>query len=877
MESLSLQKRRRFSREELLEMTTYELKKICLELKIIQAYQNMLDKEKLIHVILKYRGVEISQLIEEEKEYGFERIQNIIDDNLARPLEYKDKIKIPAKITLYKDIGINKEDMYKVIVGQGSELEESNVLLINGKNYLCGILNLIKDNNSLKGDEYYLSANNHNLRLEDLANKNYNLVFFKRNESEYLCKSYYADKELPPINLYYYMVPIGEFEIKELEETKTVLCIDFGTSNTTAGAYLDNNYVSSPSYNDILNKRINLNSINYVRFLDVCSREETWIEMYPTTLYVANVKTSGNIKYLFGYEARQEMKKNNYTSTASIFQGIKRWVNTFEIIEEVYDDFGNSARVSRGEIINSYIEHIIKTAEHQFKCKFKNIHISSPVKLKAQFISMFQKIVSNYNVESEDVLDEGISVMYNTIANQIEKRNFENGQEYKALVIDCGGGTTDLSSCSFNIEEGDISYKVNIKTTFENGDTNFGGNNLTYRIFQFMKIVLAYHYENKEEIIDIDKLIPIPSGDIFRSVDEEGVNSIYYELEEYYEWAEQIIPTKYKLFENKTNDDYQKVKSNFHFLWEIADNMKKDFFQKTNILRNKFDSSELPESESDLQITHLSKWGLSLMNKDNFENINEFPSVVFNIKEINKLIMADIYDIVRKFLEKFYESRELTEYSIIKLTGQSCRIDIFKEALKEFVPGRSIEFKQKKDKNANLMDLKLSCLNGVIRYMNSKKLGDIEVKIENDIPVIPYSISAYTFTGKEQIIIESQKKINKAKGNISKSLSIKEIKFFLKSHEGALKKEYIYENNFSDYKAVVVEELSLKYSEKISQEDTDSIGNDEVKFFLFSDESSWGFYVIPIARKEEHLYCGEKKYFAFEDDLSELNFFDGMK
>ena len=868
---------KKFSRDELMEMTTYELKKICLELKIIKAYQNMLDKEKLIDVILKYRGVDVSQLIEEEKEGGFERVQDVICDNLVTSLDYKNKIKIPAKITLYKEIGINNEDMYKVVVESESELEESNVLLINGKNYLCGILSLTKDHNSKRGNEYYLSAKDYNLRLENLKNKNYSLLFFKRNESEYLQKSYYSDKELPPLNLYYYMVPVGEFEIQDLEETKTVLCIDFGTSNTTAGAYLDNNYVSNPSYNDILNKRIKLNSINYVKFMDVSSKDENWIEMSPTMVYVSDCQEPKNIKYLFGYDAKQRMKKNNYSSSATIFQGIKRWVNSYEKIEEIYDEQGNSVRVTRGEIISSYMEYVINTAEHQFKCKFKNIHISSPVKLKAQFISMFQKIVKNYNVESEDVLDEGISVMYNTIANQIEKNNFYNGEEYKALVIDCGGGTTDLSSCSFNIEEGEISYKVNIKTTFENGDTNFGGNNITYRIMQFMKIVYANYYENDKDIIDIDKLISITSGDIFRNVDENGVDSIYLDLEKYYEWAEQIIPTKYKHYENRINEDYQRVKNNFFFLWEIADNMKKDFFQKTNILRNKFDSSEIPEAESDLQVTQLNKWGLSIIRGGEFENINKFPNVVFNIKEINKLIMADIYDIVRKFLEKFYESRELSEYSIIKLTGQSCRIDIFKEALKEFVPGRSIEFKQNKNKNANLMDLKLSCLNGVIRYMNSKKLGDIEVKIENDIPVIPYSISAYTFTGEEITIIESQKKIDIAKGNVSKPLSIREINFYLKSHEGALKKEYVYENNFIDYRPVIVEEIVKQYSTKISQEDTDNIRNGEVRFFLFSDEANWGFYVVPIARKEEQLYCGEKKYFAFEDDLSELNFFDGMK
>jgi molecular chaperone DnaK (HSP70) len=66
---------------------------------------------------------------------------------------------------------------------------------------------------------------------------------------------------------------------------------------------------------------------------------------------------------------------------------------------------------------------------------------------------MFQEIIPEYTVESEDAMDEGIAVLYNTIADQIEKNRFSDGREYKALIIDCGGGTTDLSSCSFSIEE----------------------------------------------------------------------------------------------------------------------------------------------------------------------------------------------------------------------------------------------------------------------------------------------------------------------------------------------------------------------------------------------------------------------------------------
>jgi hypothetical protein len=867
---------RRYKRDELMEMTTLQLRNICFQEKIVKGVIHTLDRENLIQTILKYRGAEESYLIYEYHQPGFDRVSDALKF-LTVCLPDRDKIKVPAKILLYWEIGITTHDMYKVIVE--NEIGESNVLLLNEHNQLCGILNLIRDKNVPDEENlFYLVAAHKNLRVEKSNNRNYSLIFFKKNDSEYLYKTYYSEKHLPPASLEYYRIPLMDLEIRDMETTQTMLAIDFGTSNTTAGAFLSNNYVTYPCYNDLLNQRIAFNEINFVKFLDVTEKDEKWLEVIPTIVYVANCADAEDIKYFFGYEAKNYMRKNDYTSNATVFQGIKRWVNNYHVIEEVTDEVGNIAKVQRSEIIRAYITHVIQTAERQFKCKFKNLHISCPVKLKPQFVEMFQEILPEYRVESKDVLDEGMAVLYNTIADQIEKNKFIDGAEYKALIIDCGGGTTDLSSCSFKIEEGYISYKIDVHTTFENGDTNFGGNNITYRILQFMKIVFAHYYTTKREIIDIDSLIEIPSADIFRFVDEMGVAKIYDNFESAYQSAEDVIPTRFKEFENRLGEEYQRVKNNFHFLWEIADNMKKEFFQKTNILRNRFDASILESQDSDLHITTLNKWCISVMKDGELRDVYEFPKVVFNIKEINKLIKADIYEIVRKFLEKFYESRELQDFSIIKLTGQSCRIDAFKEALKEFVPGRSIEFKQKnQDDEKSTPDLKMACLRGVLRYFNSKKIGDIEATIHNDIPIVPYSISALTYNKQEKMLIYSFDRINQAVGYISRPIGTVEVSFFLKNQDGVMRQEYVLENDFKDYQLTYPEDIVVLYPGKINQEDTDTIKNGETRFFLFSHDHNWGFHVVPIARHEEQLYIGKKKYFAFEDELSELDFFDGLK
>ena len=104
-----------------------------------------------------------------------------------------------------------------------------------------------------------------------------------------------------------------------------------------------------------------------------------------------------------------------------------------------------------------------------------------------------------------------------------------------------------------------------------------------------------------------------------------------------------------------------------------------------------------------------------------------------------------------------------------------------------------------------------------------------------------------------------------------------EIEFYLKNSDGQLRYTHVYKNNFEEYKRVLSEDITQEFRENILQDDTDTIKNGEVRFFLYSHDKSWGFHVVPVARMDEHLYLGKKKFFPFEDDLSELDFFDGLK
>ena len=83
-------------------------------------------------------------------------------------------------------------------------------------------------------------------------------------------------------------------------------------------------------------------------------------------------------------------------------------------------------------------------------------------------------------MEESDMLDEGVAVFYNSISKLIAQNRFHNNEELQALIFDCGG-TTDLSFGQFTIEDQQVFSRIRISTAYENGDTDFGGNNLTYR------------------------------------------------------------------------------------------------------------------------------------------------------------------------------------------------------------------------------------------------------------------------------------------------------------------------------------------------------------------------------------------------------------
>jgi len=210
---------------------------------------------------------------------------------------------------------------------------------------------------------------------------------------------------------------------------------------------------------------------------------------------------------------------------------------------------------------------------------------------------------------------------------------------------------------------------------------------------------------------------------------------------------------------------------------------------------------------------------------------------------------------------------------MIKLTGQSCKSRMFTEALKQYVPGKLIQ-DTKKDKDDG--ELKMCCLKGALEYFSNCKLGYIEVNQTCRTGRLPYEIMAYTHENKEKILIQSLSKEDHI-GYISRYRIGRQLDLYLSDGRGNRLKTFYFEYDAGKFKKTTQEEINERYGGTVIQEETDTIVEGEMKFFVWVSRTRWGFLVLPVIRNGELLYKGEETFFDFEDDTWEMNFFDGRK
>ena len=707
-------------------------------------------------------------------------------------------------------------------------------------------------------------------------NRLFRLVFIPANQSgdlnseSYTCKLYIKEC-------------IIDFE--ELEEAKRALCIDFGTSNTTAGSF------GIKSNNNTADETVS--------FLDVTQEKPVAKNMIPTMVYVYKCKAGEPVEYLFGYEAVKKLREKDYCMDATIFYEIKRWINDLESEEVIFDDFGNKAKVKHRDVIQAYLEHIICLSERHFKCRFKKLHFTAPVKLKDHFLKQLKKMFEpkGYAVMVSTSIDEGISIVYEQIAKRLSGSKPISGETH-VMILDCGGGTTDLASCEYSVKEVASSKELRIKTHFENGDSNFGGNNITYRILQLLKIKIAEKLLNKSDI-SVQGLI-CDEKQILNAIDnpesysrEDAVKRIYSNFEDCYKEAERWIPTYFK--NEKFLDQKRTIKRNYYYLWQMAESVKIAFYRANlDLVSVDFNNDE----DRTLCVQNLDHYYLMIHpsgQPGEFKKLDSpMKDIEITINDIRRVIFADIYKVLKNILPD--DEQRLSSYDIYQLTGQSCKITLFSELLKEFIPGNKLRKHMHGaiGENAEANDssvLKMECIKGSIKYLRDKDFGYIKPKFESENPNLIYQIRVDT--DRKGIILigpDTEPAIRRC----PESTQFAIFRVFDLMQVEKFKIYYHFENVYNEKMIIGMEDLRLyiKSCSYIENSEIDTIveqienveldNNDpEICLFVVPSKNGYGMNIFQImvrSRDGENIYYLQQngKYESFENNTLKT-FFDGER
>lgn len=809
-----------YKQSELEKMTTFHLREICRKERLVVPSDKNTDREALIRFIMRFRGRREYRHIKEGAGEGLENIQAFLDKNDIHFIK-EPRVMVPGTIVLYQGTEMNELDGCKVTFEEkGCCL--GNLLLVDEgfRLYTCFYL-------QEAGGEVYLFKGK-DVELRPLEKHQYSILYFpKPKDSEFLYDCYYGSRVSVPGYMEAVRVPLLDIQEREIPKVNLPLVIDFGSSNTTMGMFLPDGSTRIAMVNGE--------------------------SMIPSVIGVRE-KDGGGAEFLFGFGARDKNRENYRDEDTAVFYDIKRWVSDPDRMESVVLRSGCKYQFPRKKMLRAYLDYLLELARQQFKCSFANIQMLAPIRQKEKFGRLFKELLPEYHVDCE--LDEGMAVLFHSIHGLIQKKGCQEGRWYHALVIDCGGGTTDLTSGRFCIENTRVSYIVDLETRYENGDTNFGGNNLTYRILQLLKLRIT------EGLGFLDqKSFP-------RDGAEDGAG-IWGLLERRYAQAEEWLPTRFKEYEDTSREQYFFVKNNYYYLFELAEQVKKEFFRSKSRYVLKI-STEKTEKEGEI---FLDKWKLSLLLGGRFEHFARPLEFHVYLNEMEEILRPDIYGLMERFLDKKFEAGELSEYEMIKLTGQSCRSPLFLEALKQYVPGKRILGTGKGETGA---EFKMCCLQGALAYFLDRKLGYMKVNENYQVGSLPYEIMAFTHENKEKILIRSLDREDHI-GCISRFCIGNQLDLYLNDDQGRRLKTYYFEYRTSDFRKTTQEEIDREYQGTVIQEETDTILEGEMKFFVWISRQRWGFVVLPVLRDQEVLYIGNEAFFDFEDDTWELNFFDGRK
>ena len=177
------------------------------------------------------------------------------------------------------------------------------------------------------------------------------------------------------------------------------------------------------------------------------------------------------------------------------------------------------------------------------------------------------------------------------------------------------------------------------------------------------------------------------------------------------------------------------------------------------------------------------------------------------------MICPEIYNMLNNLLDRLVgddvgEGLKRLQGYMYRLSGQSCKIPLFHDLLKEFIPGKLIRQESHGQRlvAADSAELKELCVRGSIEYMRDQ--GEIETELKALPPQIIYHVALLRNNGQTDIMLEADeaepKKVNLKL--ISVGVNKKEAEFVVIDSDGRVKNKvtcvYPDDNSTSNFDAL---------------------------------------------------------------------------
>ena len=334
-----------------------------------------------------------------------------------------------------------------------------------------------------------------------------------------------------------------------------------------------------------------------------------------------------------------------------------------------------------------------------------------------------------------------------------------------------------------------------------------------------------------------------------------------------YQACEELIPTKFEGI--IADNDNVNIKRNFYFLWQFAEQIKMEFYREDKVIVDK---------RTYLDLKALAKSSYLYAYKDGeLEKINNpMDDLEISITEIQKLICGDIYMLLCELLPK--DADEMDYYF---LSGQSCKIKLFNDLLKEFVAGKKLRTRCiNGDQQSRDLELKLKCIKGSINFMAGNASGiSGMVQIRTDRPAQIYTViyeeqkpekDENAFYGLKPLTdVQTELDLYVRNLNDNSTQEVKRIKIppidmttdytcaELINRDGGI----YFEN----------EQQKLAFEERISKK----MGNGERYSLVLPSRDGYGYYVVFLQYEDGKYYLSDDIHMSFEEGMH--SFFDGSK